>query len=159
MSEQARSPRRRADRLLGEAAAPSAPRSERPAGEVPPSLRRAALAVGLEALLMAGVAVVFLVLTLIDDPSSLGRAIAEVVYFGIAAGALAAGAVGLWRMSSWARGPVVVLQILLGLFGYQAAFSFARPELGLPALVLVAVTLYQLATPESRLAYLELDDR
>ncbi len=75
----------------------------------------------------------------------------------LAAAALAAGAVGMWRMSAWARGPVVVLQILLGLFGYQAAFSFERPELGLPALVLVAVTLYLLATPESRLAYLELD--
>jgi hypothetical protein len=124
---------------------------------VPAALRRAALAVGLEALLLAGVAVVWLVLTLVDEPSSVGRAVAEVVYFAIGAAVLAAGAVGLWRRSAWARAPVVVLQILLGLAGFQAAFSFERPELGLPVLVLVAVTLYLLLTPEARLAYLEAD--
>jgi hypothetical protein len=150
--------RRRTGRLLGEPAAPSAPRPRRPAADVPPSLRRAALAVGVEALLLAGVAVVLLVLTVADDASSIGRAIAEVVYFGLAATALAACAVGLWRRSPWARGPVVVLQILLGLFAYQAAFTFQRPELGLPVLVLVLVTLYLLATPEARLAYAERDD-
>jgi hypothetical protein len=51
-----------------------------------------------------------------------------------------------------------VLQILLGLFGYQAAFTFGRPELGLPVLVLVLATLYLLATPEARLVYAERDD-
>jgi hypothetical protein len=151
--------RRRADRLLGEAAAASAPRPARPAPEAPPALRRAALSVGVEALLLAGVAVAFLVLTVVDEPSSTGRAIAEVVYFGLAAAALTAGAVGLWRRSSRARGPVVALQILLGLLGYQVAFSFDRPVIGLPALVLAAVTLYLLFTPEARLAYLDDDDR
>ena len=124
---------------------------------MPPALRRAALAVGLEALLLTGVAVVWLVLTVVEQPASVGRALAEVVYFGIGAAALAAGAVGLWRRSAWARSPVVVLQILLGLFGYQAAFTYDRPELGLPVLVLVAVTLYLLLTSEARLAYLEAD--
>ena len=164
MSEQARPDgpaggrRRKVDRLLGEPAAPSAPRPRRPATDVPASLRRAALAVGVEALLLTGVAVVLLVLTVVDAPSSVGRAIAEVVYFGLAAAALGAGALGLWRRSPWARGPVVVLQILLGLFAYQAAFTFERPEIGLPVLVLVAVTLYLLATPEARLAYAERDE-
>ena len=164
MSEQARADdpaggrRGRAGRLLGEPAAPPTSRPRRPAADVPASLRRAAIAVAVEALLLAGVAVYLLVLTLADDASSVGRAIAEVVYFGLAAGALAAGARGLWRRSSWARGPVVVLQILLGLFGYQAAFTYQRPELGLPVLVLVVATLYLLATPEARLAYSEPDD-
>jgi hypothetical protein len=150
--------RRRAGRLLGEPAAPAAPRPQRPAADVPAALRRAALAVGVEALLLAGVAVVLLVLTLVDDASSIGRALAEVVYFGLAAVALAAGARGLWRQSSWARGPVVVLQLLLGLFGFQAAFAYQRPEIGLPVLVLVVTTLYLLATPEARLAYAERDN-
>jgi hypothetical protein len=149
--------RRRADRLLGEAAAPAAPRPRRTAADVPPALRRAALAVGLEALLLGVVAAVWLVLTFVDEPSSVGRAIAEVVYFGLGAALLAAAAVGLWRRSAWARGPVIVLQVLLGLFGYQAAFTYDRPELGLPVLVLVAATLYLLLTPEARLAYLEAD--
>jgi hypothetical protein len=147
--------RRRGAWLLGEPAAPTAPRPARPAAEVPRALRRAALAVGVEALLLAGIALVLLVLTLVSDPSSVGRAVAEVVYFGLAATALAAGARGLWRRSSWARGPVVVLQILLGLFAYQAAFTYQRPLIGLPVLVLVVGTLYLLATPEARLAYAE----
>jgi hypothetical protein len=149
--------RRIAGRLLGEPAAPSAPRPRRPVEEVPAALRRAALAVGVEALLLAGVAVVLLVLTVVDDASSVGRALAEVIYFGLAAAALAACARGLWRRSSWARGPVVVLQLLLGLFGFQAAFPYQRPELGLPVLVLAVATLYLLATPEARLAYAERD--
>jgi hypothetical protein len=149
--------RRGADRLLGEAAAPRAERPGRPAADVPAALRRAALAVGLEALLLGGVAVVWLVLTVVREPASVGRAIAEVVYFAIGAAALAACARGLWRRSSWARGPVVVLQILLGLLGYQAAFTYQRPEFGLPVLVLVAATLYLLLTPEARLAYQEAD--
>jgi hypothetical protein len=149
--------RRRTGRLLGEPAAPPTAKQRHPAADVPAPLRRAAIVVAVEALLLAGVAVYLLVLTLADDASSVGRAVAEVVYFGLAALALAAAARGLWRRSSWARGPVVVLQILLGLVGYQAAFTYARPELGVPVLLLVAVTIYLLATPEARLAYAEDD--
>ena len=149
--------RRRIDRLLGEAAAPSPARPPRPDVESPVSLRRAALVVLLEAVLLAAVAVYLLVLTLAGDSSSVGRALAEVVLVGAGAALLAAGAVGLRRVSPWSRAPVVVLQILLGLLGYQAAFEFQRPLLGLPLLALVAVTLYLLATPESRLAFLERD--
>jgi hypothetical protein len=126
---------------------------------VPASLRWAALAVGVEALLLAGVAVLWLVLNVVLTPGDRGRAIAEVVYFGLAAAALAACARGLSRRSSWARGPVVVLQILLGLLAYQAAFTFQRPEFGVPVLVLVGATLYLLATPQARLAYTEPDEQ
>ena len=160
MSEQLRPEgrRRRGARLLGEPAAPPARRPRPTAADVPAALRRAALAVAVEALLLAGVAVYLLVLTVVEEPSSVGRAIAEVVYFALAAGVLAAGARGLSRRSSWARGPVIVLQILLGLFAYQAAFTYQRPEFGVPVLVLVVATLYLLATPEARLAYAERDD-
>ena len=126
---------------------------------MPASLRWAALAVGVEALLLAGVAVLWLVLNVVLTPGDRGRAIAEVVYFGLAAAALAACARGLSRRSSWARGPVVVLQILLGLLAYQAAFTFQRPEFGVPVLVLVGATLYLLATPQARLAYTEPDEQ
>jgi hypothetical protein len=150
--------RRRGARLLGEPAAPAAPRARRPAGEVPPALRRAALAVGLEALLLAVVAGYVVVLEFVSRPTSQAGALGLITYVSIAAAVLAAGAVGLWRGSSWARGPVVVLQILLGLLGYNAAFPNEMPQIGLPALVLVAVTLYLLLTPEARLAYLRDDD-
>ncbi len=152
MTEQGR---RRFDRLLGESAAPPSPRPPRAEVESPPSLRRAALVVALEAALLAALAGYLLVLTFVGEPRSVGRALAEVVLVGAGAALLAAGAVGLRRVSAWSRAPVVVLQIFLGLIGYQAAFEFGRPLLGLPILVPVALTLYLLATPESRLAYLD----
>ena len=153
----ARPGRRRIERLLGEPAAPAPPRHPRPQVVAPPSLRRAALVVALEAVLLGGLAAYLLALTLAGNARSVGQALAEVALVGAGAALVAAGAVGLRRVSPWSRAPVVVLQIFLGLLGYQAAFEFERPELGLPVLVPVAVTLYLLATPESRLAFLERD--
>jgi hypothetical protein len=149
--------RRRIDRLLGESAAPTPARPARPEVAAPVSLRRAALVVAVEAVLLGALAAGLLVLTIVGEPDSVGRALAEVVLVGAGAALLAAGAVGLRRVSPWSRAPVVVLQIVLGLFGYTTAFEAARPLIGLPVLVLVAVTLYLLATPESRLAFLERD--
>ena len=62
---------------------------------------------------------------------------------------------GLSRTAAWARGPVVAAQIFFGLSGFVAAFEAGRPLIGLPILLLVAAVLYLLATPESRLAYLD----
>jgi hypothetical protein len=139
--------------LLGGAAEPAAPRPATARPAAPGAVRRAALVVGLEALAAAVLALVLLFLTLTGDPDSIGRALAEVVYVGLGAALLAAGAVGLWRVSAWARGPVVVLQLLLGVLGYTAAFQADRPLIGVPVLAVVAVELYLLATPEARLAF------
>jgi hypothetical protein len=98
---------------------------------------------------------VLVFLTFTSDADSVGRALAEVVYVLLGAAALAACAVGLWRVRAWARGPVVALQILLGVLGYTTAFDGGRPLVGLPVLVLVVAELYLLATPEARLAYSE----
>jgi len=68
---------------------------------------------------------------------------------------LGAAAVGLWRVAGWARGPVIVLQLLLAALAYTTAFEADQPAIGLPVLLLVAAELYLLATPEARLAYLE----
>lgn len=145
--------RRRAERLLGAAAEPSAPRPAREREEAPAAVRRAALVVGLEAFLLLAGALVLLYLTLTSDPDSVGRAFAEVVYVGVIGSALAAAAVGLWRMSAWSRAPVIVLQLLLGALGYSTAFEAEQPLIGVPVLALVAVELYLLATPEARLAF------
>ncbi|MGY1706831.1 hypothetical protein ACI79C_19875 [Geodermatophilus sp. SYSU D00697] len=157
MTEQpgARPPRERrlSERLLGGAAEPSAARPARPRSQAPPAVRRAALVVGLEAVLLAGVAAWLLLLTFTSTPDSVGRAVAEVVYVGLFAALLAAAAVGLWRVSSWARGPVVALQLLFALLGYYSAFEWGGPLVGVPILVLAAVVLYLLATPEARLAF------
>jgi hypothetical protein len=150
-------PPRRAARLFGEAAAPSAPKPVRAAAEAPGSLKAAAGVVGLEAALMGVGALVLVWLTVTSTADSLSRAIAEVVAAGAGAAVLGAAAVGLWRVSAWARGPVIVLQLILAALGYTTAFDAERPLLGIPVLVLVAAVLYLLATPEARLAYLERD--
>jgi hypothetical protein len=144
--------RPRADSLLGAAAA-AGPRRERPQAEVPGAVRRAALVVVVEAAALAAVAVVLLWLTVTGEPDSVGRALAEVVYVSLGAGLLGAAAVGLWRLSGWARGPVVALQILLGLLGYTLAFEADQPLIGVPVLALVATEIYLLLTPEARLAF------
>ncbi|RBY84012.1 hypothetical protein [Blastococcus sp. TF02A-26] len=146
--------RSRADRLLGGAAEPAAPRTPAERGETPVAVRRAALVVGLEAVLLLGGALVLLYLTLTSSATSVSNAVAEVVYVALFGGVMAAAAVGLWRVSPWARGPVVVLQLILAALGYTTAFEAGRPELGIPVLALAAVELYLLATPEARLAYL-----
>jgi hypothetical protein len=109
--------------------------------------------VAVEAAAAAVLALVLLYLTVTGSPDSVGRALAEVVYVGMAAVLLAAGAVGLWRVSAWARAPVIVLQLLLAVLGFTAAFQADRPLIGVPVLAVVAVELYLLATPEARLAF------
>ena len=147
--------RPRAEGLLGGAAQPTAPKPGRARGSAPTAVRRAAVVVAVEAAAAVLLALVLLYLTLTGSPDSVGRALAEVVYVGMAGVLLTAGAVGLWRVSAWARGPVIVLQLLLAVIGYTAAFQADRPLIGVPVLAAVAVELYLLATPEARLAFFD----
>jgi hypothetical protein len=146
-------PRRRSDRLFGAAAQPTAARPERPHPEAPRSLRWAAVVAGIEAAALAVGAVLLLYLVVSSTADSVAAALGEVVFVAGGAAVLAAAAVGLWRVAGWARGPVVVLQLLLAALAYTTAFDAGRPAIGLPVLVLVAAELYLLATPESRMAY------
>ena len=148
-------PRRRSDRLVGGPAQPSAPRAARPRTEAPRTLRWAAVVVGIEAGALAVGAWWLLYLVLSSTADSVSRALGEVVFVAAGSAVLGAAAVGLWRVAGWARGPVVVLQLLLAALAYTTAFDAGQPAIGLPVLVLVAAELYLLATPESRLAYAE----
>ena len=130
-----------ADRLLGATAEPAAPRPVEPRTQAPRSVRGAALVVAVETLTGAAA----------SDRSAWGL----VVFALLGAALLGACARGLWRLASWARGPVVATQLLLGLVGLTAAFSYRHPEFGIPMLVPVAVVLYLLATPEARLAFFD----
>ena len=118
-------------------------------------MRWAAIVVGVEAAACAVGAMAWLWLTLTSTPGSLARALAEVAIIALVAVGLGAAAVGLSRVSGWARGPVIAAQIFFGLSGFVAAFEAERPLIGVPILLVVATELYLLATPESRLAYLE----
>jgi hypothetical protein len=46
-----------------------------------------------------------------------------------------------------------VLQLLIAVLGYTAAFQGGRPLIGVPLLAAAALELYLLATPEARLAF------
>jgi hypothetical protein len=109
--------------------------------------------VGVEAAALAVGAFLLLYLVVTSTADSVAAALGEVVFVGGGSAVLAVAAVGLWRVAVWARGPVVVLQLLLAALAYTTAFDAGQPAIGLPVLVLVAVELYLLATPESRLAY------
>jgi hypothetical protein len=151
--EEPQRPAGRADRLFGAAAEPTEPRPPRERAETPGSLRGAALLVGLEAAASGVLAVVWAWLVVTGAPEHLANAIAEVVIIALFAVGLGAASRGLWRVSSWARGPVVAAQIFLGLTGYVTAFEAQRPLIGVPILAVVVAVIYLLATPESRLAY------
>ena len=140
--------------MFGAAAEPSAPRPPRIRREAPRSVRWAAVVVGVEAAAITFGALVVLYLTLTSTATSVASALALVVLELGGAIALGACAVGLSRVSAWARGPVVALQLLLAALAYTA-FQAGQPLVGIPILVLVATELYLLATPEARLAFLE----
>jgi hypothetical protein len=145
-------PRRRAERLLGATAEPSATRPPRARPESPRAVRWAALVVGVQAAALVVAAGVLAYLTLTESGGvASGLALAALVL--VLGAALAGCAVGMWRGASWARGPVIAGQLLLGLMGYTAAVEAHRPAIGIPALALVALVFYLLATPEARLAF------
>ncbi|MGY1617500.1 hypothetical protein ACI797_12240 [Geodermatophilus sp. SYSU D00691] len=147
--------RSRADRLLGAAAEPSAPKPAREESVTPRSVRWAALVVALEAVFLVVVATYLGLRTLTGEADSDSGAWGLVVFALLGAVLLAACARGLWRLSAWARGPVVAVQLLLGAIGLTAAFEYQQQQVGIPMLVPVAVTLYLLSTPESRLAFFQ----
>ncbi|WP_233489064.1 hypothetical protein [Blastococcus sp. TF02-09] len=152
--EQTPQPRRLADRLFGAVTPAPAARPQQPRPEAPRTVRQAAVVVAAEAVVFAVLAVVLLWLTLTGDPESVPRALAEVVLVGGVAALLGAAAAGLRRLAGWARGPVIALQILFAASGLVAVQA-GRPEIGVPALLLAAATVYLLMTPEARLAYLD----
>src|SRR4051794_16279452 len=90
-------PRRRADRLFGAAAQPTAARPERPHPEAPRSLRWAAVVAGIEASALAVGALLLLYLVVTSTADSVAAALGEVVFVGAGSAVLAAAAVGLWR--------------------------------------------------------------
>jgi hypothetical protein len=145
-------PRRRAEGLLGAAADPAVPRPTRARPAAPRAVRWAALVVGVEAAALVVTAGVLAYLTLTES-GEIGSGLALAGLVLVLGAALAGCAVGMWRVASWARGPVIALQLLLALMGYTAAFEAGRPDIGIPALALVAVVFYLLATPAARLAF------
>jgi hypothetical protein len=102
-------------------------------GSPPPSLVVAAVLVGLEGLLvcvLAGLEVVAL------DSDRVALGISTALFFLVLGAGLLFCAWGLFRVRSWARGPVVATQLI----GVLLSFSFWGGETTLAAVVILLVS-------------------
>ena len=101
------------------------------------------------ALLEGLVLLVYAVLEIAHATSGrVGLAVTTSVFFALLGGALVVCAYGLWQVSSWARSPVVVVQLITLL----TSWSFVGGETTVVAVVLAAVsvaTLFCLLHPRS----------
>jgi hypothetical protein len=123
------------------------------AGEVAGSVRLAALVAAAESAALLGLGLFYVVKTAVQRPDSYGRALFGAL-FALAGGALLVLLARAVRQArSWARSPVLVLQLLALPVGYSLAFQAGLPVYGGPILLLAAAELYLLFTPQSRAAF------
>jgi hypothetical protein len=122
------------------------PRSVR----VPAQVRSAVAIVALQALALLAAAIVLIVKTIFGDPDSVGRAMSDAGFAILGALLLALGARGLLRLSSAARTPVIVLELLALPVSFDLAFQAHRVDYGGPILVSAVVVLYLVFTPPAR---------
>jgi hypothetical protein len=78
-----------------------------------------------------------------------GRGVAVTVYFGLYALAFAGITYALLRRRSWARGPAIVLQLMLAAIGYYM-IQGGLTSVGVPVLSLAVIGIGLLLMPASR---------
>ncbi len=103
---------------------------------------------------MTGLAVVYLVGGVTGDALSRTGALLGAALFAMLAALMVLLARAVDAVRGWARSPVVVLQLLalpVGIGLAQGRVWFAA----VPVLLLACAVLYQLATPEARIAFRE----
>ncbi len=119
-------------------------------------MSRAALLVGLEGVALAVLGVVYGVAGALGEPFDRAATLLEAAFAVVGGALVVLVALGLGRVQGWSRSPAVVLQLLalpVGVGLVQGrVWAAAVPVLGLAASVL-----YELATPEARLAFRGLD--
>ena len=117
-------------------------------------VRRAAVLLVTEAVGLAGLAAVYLVGGVTGDALSRTGALLGAAMFALLAGLLLLLARAVDAVRGWARSPVVVLQLLALPVGIGLAQAQIWPA-AVPVLLLAGAVLYQLATPEARIAFRE----
>jgi hypothetical protein len=128
------------------------------ATDAPPTIRGAGILVGLQGLAGVGFAVALLVRAL-GGASTVGNNIyGEAAYFVVLGGGVVAVGVALFLGRRGARGPAVVVELLLIGVAWYAFGPSGRPEIGAPVGILCLVVLYLLFTLRSREWSLGLDD-
>jgi len=120
------------------------------------AVTRAALLVGVEGAALAVLGTGYAVAGAIGQPFDRTATLLEGGFAALLGVLALLVARGLYRVQGWARSPAVVLQLLalpVGLGLVQGRVLYAA----VPVLGLAAAVLYQLATPEARLAFRGLD--
>ena len=120
------------------------------------AVTRAALLVAVEGAALIVLGTGYAVAGVVGDPFDRTATLLEGGFAALAGLLVLLVARGLLLVQGWARSPAVVLQLLalpVGLVLVQGAVLYAAA----PVLGLAAAVLYQLATPEARLAFRGLD--
>lgn len=127
-------------------------RAVRPRGDpVPGTLRAACLVVLVEAVALAGVAVLVLVQTSTSTAQDTLGSVLQAVLALAAAALLVALARALGRLRPGARTPLLVLQLLALPVAYSLWFQGdGHPQYGAPIAVLALLTIFLLFAPPSR---------
>jgi hypothetical protein len=123
-----------------------------------PPVRRAAVLLVTEAVAVLGFALVYAVGAVSGDALKPGGALVGGVMLAVFAGLSVLVARGVDDLRGWARSPAIVVQLLALPIGIGLAY--ARVWLAaVPVVLLAGAVLYQLATPEARIAFREADGR
>jgi len=117
----------------------------------PVTLTVAVVLLGAEAVVGAGVAVLFVYLDLVRRTGNAGAAIGETVVFALLAAFLAVCARALFGRRRWARNPAVFSQLALLPVGYYM-ITGGLPYLGIPLLALNVAVIALLVAPATRAA-------
>lgn len=121
----------------------------------PAPLTAAGVLVGLQGLAGIAYGAYLGVRALVDDPaeSLVGAELGALLLVAGGAGLLAC-ARGLLGRRGWARAPVITVQLLAALLGFNyLQVPSPGPTYGVAVLVLAGAVLYALATPAARLAF------
>jgi len=117
---------------------------------------RAALLVGVEGLALVVLGVGYGLAGVLGEPFDRTATLVEAAFAAVGGALVLLVARGLARVRGWSRSPAVVVQLLalpVGVGLVQGRVWYAA----VPVLGLAASVLYQLATPEARLAFRGLD--
>jgi hypothetical protein len=128
------------------------------ASDAPPTIRGAGILVGLQGFAGVVFAVALLVRAFGGASAAGNNLFGEAGYFAVLGGAVVAVGVALFLGKHGARGPSVVVELLLLGVAWYAAGPSGRPEIGVPVGVLCVVVLYLLFTVRSREWFLGLDE-
>jgi hypothetical protein len=112
------------------------------------SLRVAAAVMALEAAGLGGYGLVEGVRALVGHPQSRGTALLLGAVVLIYAAGVMTGALGLWRVRRWAQTPTYLVQFFSFVIGIGQLHTL--PGLGIPLIIVAAVTLVAVSRPDSR---------